>query len=111
MAAVTRDLHQQGVAEAGDVRFAVAQRLGSAIMLLQEVRSWLGRQNALLGYELFTDVELDTTVATPREFACDVRDFFFWKGTLSSCNLVPFGVLSIFFATTVLLHRMICGRC
>ena len=66
--------HQRGVAEVGDVKCAVAQRLGSAVMLLQEVRSWLGGPDVLLGYELFTDVELDTAVAVPREFACDARE-------------------------------------
>ena len=54
----------------GDVKFAVAQRLESAVMLLQEP----GGQNALVGYELFTDVGLDTAVATPRELARDVNE-------------------------------------
>ena len=54
------------------MKFAVAQRLGSAVMFLQEVRSWLWGQDALLGYELFTDVGLDAAVAIPRECACDV---------------------------------------
>ena len=33
----------------------------------------------LLGYELFTDVGLDTAVAIPREIACDVRENFVKK--------------------------------
>ena len=74
VAAVTHNLQQRGVAEAGDVRFAAGQRLGSAVMLLQEVRSWPGGQNVLLGHELFTDVGLDTAVAIPRAIACDVRE-------------------------------------
>ena len=28
----------------------------------------------LSGYELYTDIELDTAVAIPRDFACDVRE-------------------------------------
>ena len=56
------------------MKFAVEQRMGSAMMLLHEVRDWPGGQNVLLGYELYTDVELDTAVAIPREFACDVRE-------------------------------------
>ena len=47
---------------------------GSAAMLLQEARSWPGGLNAMLGYELFTDKELDTAVALPREIACNVRE-------------------------------------
>ena len=39
-----------------------------------EVRNWPGGQNALSGYELHTDVGLDTAVAIPGEFACDVRE-------------------------------------
>ena len=31
---------QRGAAEAGDVKFAVEQRMGAAVMLLQEVRNW-----------------------------------------------------------------------
>ena len=72
--ATTHNLQQRGLAEAGDVRFAVEQRLDSAVMLVQEVRSWPGSQNVLLGSELFTDVGLDPAVAIPREFACDVRE-------------------------------------
>ena len=53
MAVVSHNLQQRGAAEAGDVKIGVAQRLGSAVMLLQEVRSWPGGQNALLGFELF----------------------------------------------------------
>ena len=39
---VSRNLQQRGAAEAGDVKFAVEQRMGSAVMLLQEVRNWPG---------------------------------------------------------------------
>ena len=28
----------------------------------------------LSGYELYTDIDLDTVVAMPRDFACDVRE-------------------------------------
>ena len=28
----------------------------------------------LSGYELYTDIDLDTAVAIPRDFACDVRE-------------------------------------
>ena len=53
VAAVTHNLEQRGPAEAGDVKFAVEQRMGSAMMLLHEVRNWPGGQNVLLGYELY----------------------------------------------------------
>ena len=56
------------------MKFAVEQRMGSAVMLLQEVRNWPGGQGVLSGYELYTDIELDTAVAIPRDFACDVRE-------------------------------------
>ena len=65
---------KRGAAEAGDVKFAVEQRMGSAVMLLQEVRNWPGDQGVLSGNELYTDIEFDTAVAIPRDFACDVRE-------------------------------------
>ena len=79
---VSHNLQQRGAAEAGDVKFAVEQRLGSAVMLLQEVRNWLEGQNVLSGYELHTDIDLDTAVAFPRDFACDVREKVLSKSTL-----------------------------
>ena len=74
MAVVTHDLQQRGAAEAGDVKFAVTQRLGSAVMLLQELRSWPRDQSALLGCELLTEEGLDTAGAIPREIACNVKE-------------------------------------
>ena len=56
------------------MKFAVEQLMVSATMLLQEVRNWPRGQNALSSYELCTIVGLDTAVAIPREFACDVRE-------------------------------------
>ena len=50
------------------------KRIGAAVMLLQEVRNWPGGQGVLSGYELYTDIDLDTAVAIPRDFACDVRE-------------------------------------
>ena len=70
---VSHNLQQRGAAEARVVKFAVEQRMGSAVMLLQEVRNWSGCQNVLSGYELYTCIDLDTAVAIPRHFACDVR--------------------------------------
>ena len=70
---VSHNLKQRGAAEVGDVKFAVEQRMGSAVMLLQEVRIWPGDQGVLSGYELYTDMDLDTAVAMPRDFAYDVR--------------------------------------
>ena len=71
---VSHNLQQRGAAEAGDVKFAVEQRMGTAVMVLQEVRNWPGGQGVLTGYELYTDIDLDTAVAIPRDFACDVRE-------------------------------------
>ena len=56
------------------MKFAVEQRMGIAIMLLQEVRNWQGGQGVLPGYELYTDLDVDTAVAVPRDYACDVRE-------------------------------------
>ena len=71
---VSHNLQQRGAGEAGDVKFAVEQRMVAAVMLLQEVRNWPGGQGVLSGYELYTDIDLDTAVAIPRDFACDFRE-------------------------------------
>ena len=71
---ISHNLQQCGAAEAGDVKFAVEQRMGAAVMLLQEVRNWPGGQGVLTGYDLYTDIDLDTAVAIRRDFACDVRE-------------------------------------
>ena len=54
MAVVSHNLQQRGAAEAGDVKFAVEQRMEAAVMLLQEVRKWKGGQGLLSGYVLYT---------------------------------------------------------
>ena len=72
MAVVSHNLQQRGAAEA--VKFAVEQRTGAAVMLMQEVHNWPGGQGVLSGYELYTDIDLDTVVSIPRDFACDVRE-------------------------------------
>ena len=41
------NLQQRGAAEAGDVKFAVEQRMEAAVMLLQEVRNWPGGQGVV----------------------------------------------------------------
>ena len=92
------------------MKFAVEQRMVSAVMLQQEVRNWPGGQNALSGYELFTVVVLDTAVAIPREFACDVREKVLSKKYPLLCCLVLSGVLSIVLIMVMSL-KMICGRC
>ena len=84
---VSHNLQQRGAAEAGDVKFAVEQRMGTAVMLLQEVRNWPGGQGVLTGYELFTDIDLDIAVAIPRDFACDVREKVLSK-RYNSCRSV-----------------------
>ena len=110
MAVVSHNLKQRGAAEEGDVKFAVEQRMGSAVMLLQEVRIWPGDQGVLSGYELYTDMDLDTAVAMPRDFAYDVRDKVQSKKyTLVVCSALS-GVQSIFLVT-VMSPKMICGRC
>ena len=52
IAVVSHNLRQRGAAEAGDVKFAVEQRMENAVMLLQAVRNWQGDQGVLPGYEL-----------------------------------------------------------
>ena len=71
---VPHNLQLGGAAEAGDVKFAVEQRMETAVMLLQEVRNWPGGQGVFTGNELYTDIDLDTAVAIPRDFVCDVRE-------------------------------------
>ena len=66
---VSHNFQQRGAVEAGDVKFAVGQHMGSAVMLPQEKRNWPGGQSVLSGYELYTDV-----VAIQRGFACDVSE-------------------------------------
>ena len=56
------------------MKFAVEQGMGTAVKLLQEVRNWPGGQGVLSGYELYTDIDLDTAVAIPQDYACDVRE-------------------------------------
>ena len=107
---VSHNLQQRGAAEAGDVRFAFEQRMGAAVMLLQEVRNWPGGQGVLTGYELYTDIDLDTVVAIPRDFACDVREKSCRKGTLLSSCLELSGVRFIFLVMVMFL-KMTCGRC
>ena len=48
-------------------------------VLLQEVRNWQGGQGVLPSYELYTDLDVDTAVAIPRDYACDVRECVFSK--------------------------------
>ena len=61
-------LQQRGAAEAENAKFAVEQRMGAAVVLLQEVRDWPGGQGVLSGYELYTDTDLDTAVAITSGF-------------------------------------------
>ena len=76
---VSHNLRQRGAAEAWELKFAVEQRMATAVMLLQEVRNWQGGQGVLTGYELHTDLDLDTAVPIPRDFACDVLESVFSK--------------------------------
>ena len=70
--------------------------MGTAIMLLQEVRNWQGGQGVLPGYELYSDLAVDTVVAIPRIVHVLYVSVSFRKSTrLLSC-LVPSGVLFIF---------------
>ena len=106
---VSQNLQQRGAAEAGDVKFAVVQRMVSAVMLLQEVRNWPG-QGVLSVYELYTDIDLDTAVAIPRDFACDVREKVLSK---RYTFLVLFG--TVWGSVNIPCHgdvpKMTCGRC
>ena len=47
------------------MKFAVEQRMGTAIMLLQEVHNWQGGQGVLPGYELYTDLDVDYCCCYP----------------------------------------------
>ena len=107
---VSHNLQQRGAAEAGDVKFVVKQRMGAAVMLLQEVRNWPGGQGVLSGYELYTDIDLDTAYAIPRDFACDFRGKVLSKSTLLSFCLALSGVRFIFLVMGMFL-KMTCGRC
>jgi len=51
------------------VKFFIEQRIGAAVMLLQEVRNWQGGQGVLSGYELYTDLDVDTAIAVPLDYA------------------------------------------
>ena len=64
----------------------------------------------LSGYELYTDINLDTAVAIPRDFACDVREKVFRKGTLLSLCSALSGVRFIILVMGMFL-KMTCGRC
>ena len=76
---VSHNLRQRGAADAGEVKFAVEQRKETEVMLQQEVRNWQGGQRVLPGYELYTDLDVDTAFAIPRDIACDVRESVFSK--------------------------------
>ena len=78
---VSHDFQHRGSAEAGNVKFSIEQRMGSAVMQLQEVRNWPGGQGVLSGYELYTDIDLDTAFATPLDSA---RENSHRKSTLVS---------------------------
>ena len=108
VAVVSHNLQQRGAAEASDVTFAVEQRMGAAMMLLQEVRNWPGGQGVLTGYELYTDIDLDTAVAVLPDFACDVREKSYRKDTLLSFCLALSGVRFIFLVMGMFL-KMTCG--
>ena len=79
-------------------------------MLLQEVRNWPGGQGVLSGYEVCTDIDLDTAVAIPRDFACDVREKVLSKNTLLLFCLALSGVRFICLVMEMFL-KMTCCRC
>ena len=108
---VSHNLQQRGAAEARDVKFAVEQRMGSAVMLLQEVRNWSGCQNVLSCYELYTGIDLDTAVAIPRDFAGDVREKVLSKKIHFCCYVRHCLGFCQFFLVTVMSPKVICRRC
>ena len=61
--------------------------MGTAIMLLQEVRNWQSGQGVLPDYELYTDLGVDTAVAIPRDYACDVRECVLSKKVHVCCHV------------------------
>ena len=106
---VSHNLQQRGAAEAGDVKFAVEQRMEAAVMLLQEVRNWPGGQGVLSGYELYTDIDLDTAVSYRGILHVTFVKMSYQKGTILSFCLALSGVRSIFLFTVMFL-KMTCGR-
>ena len=65
----------------------------------------------LTGSELHTDIDLDTAVAIPRDFACDVREKVLSKRYIHFCRPVwNCGVRFIFLVMGMFL-KMTCGRC
>ena len=64
----------------------------------------------LSGYELYTDIGLDTFVALQRDLAHDVREQVFSERHILSFCLALSGVLFIFFVMGMFLW-MTCGRC
>ena len=79
-------------------------------MLLQEVRNWPGGQGVLSGYELYTDTDLDTAFAIPRDLHVTVAKKSYQKDTLLSFCLALSGVRFIFLVMGMFL-KMTCGRC
>ena len=92
------------------MKFAVEQRMGSAVMPLQEVRIWPESQGVLSGYELCTDI---WTLLLPNRGILHVS--FVKKSYRKKVHFCCFvrhclGGLSIFLVT-VMSPKMICGRC
>ena len=104
---MSHNLRQRGVDGAGEVTFAVEQRMGTAVMLLQEVRNWQGGQGVLPGYELYTDLDVDTAIAIPRDYACDVRECVFSKKDTFDMFCTIWG--SVHLLAMVMLLLMICA--
>ena len=111
MAVVSHNLQQRGAAEAGDVKFAVEQRMRTAVMLLQEVRNWPGGQGVLSDYEFFTQT-LIWILLLPYRGILHVTFVkkSYRKGTLLSSCLELSGARFIFLVMVIFL-KMTCGRC
>ena len=72
---ISHNLQQRGAAEAGDVKFAVEQRMVfCSDATARGAQLAAGAKACCLATNFTQNIELDTAVAIPRDFACDVRE-------------------------------------
>ena len=97
---VSHDFQHRGSAEAGNVKFSIEQCMGSAVMQLQEVRNWAGErggQGVLTGYELYTDIDLDTA-------GCHTAGYSARENSHRKSTLVSFCLAQVWGSVHLLRH-------